>query len=118
MSETEAWIGKAKVIKAKDGEDLEGLCQRLCEESRIEKSSYHESYQEALADESYKTIVIVDGVVYDTSDKKELDYEYMCEASYSDDETIEFQLVFYNGGTCFTEMLEDAVKKAKSKLNG
>ncbi len=111
MSETEAWTGKAKIIRPKEGEDTETLCKRLCEEKNItELSSYFDSWKEELQDMDDYNYVVIRDVVYDTSDKEAFDTEYLCHASKVDSETIEFRLVFYNGGTCFPEMLEDAIK--------
>jgi hypothetical protein len=107
MSETEAWSGKARVVRPQEGESVEALCERLCKEKNIEKESYHDSWQESLSEDYL--YAVVGGVLYDVSEKEEFDTEYLCHASRIDDETIEFKLVFYNGGTCFAEMLGDAI---------
>lgn len=113
MSEDEYWTGNAKVVKPQDGEDLESLCKRLCEERGYEKTEYHNAYEEVLQENSYKELVIVDGVVYDTSEMESDDSGEICEASRIDEDTVRVTLKFYNGGTCFSEMFEAAVQKLK-----
>lgn len=110
MSETEAWTGKAKIVRPQNGEDIEALCERICKEKNITKlDSWNDTWQKQLRSDCYEEYAIVNGVVYNASEKQEFDTEYLCHASRVDDDTIEFKLVFYNGGTCFSEMLEEAI---------
>ncbi len=110
MSETEAWTGKAKIVRPKDGEDVEALCERICKENNINKlSSYLDTWREQLRSDLSEEYVVVGDVLYNASEKQEFDTEYLCHASRIDSDTIEFKLVFYNGGTCFSEMLEEAI---------
>jgi hypothetical protein len=116
MSETETWTGVAKVVKPNAGDDLEAQCKRLCEEAGVEKKSYHKSWEEVFNDHFYKGMAIAGGVIYDVSQMREFEYEDICEASRIDADSINVTLKFYNGGTCFSEMFEEAVAKL-SKTN-
>lgn len=112
MSEDEYWNGTAKVVKPKGKEDLESLCRRIFEGHSLKKSEYTDTYAEALLEEAYKQFVIVDGVLYDTSRMVcRDDCPDICEASRIDEDTVKVTLKFYNGGTCFGEMFEAAIKK-------
>lgn len=113
MSETEAWHGKAKVVKPREGEDIEALCKRICDEKNIEKQTYHDSSAEALQDLRYNQYIVVENVLYDMSDKQRFETDYMCHAQRIDENTIEFKMIFHNGGTCLSEMFEGAVSKLK-----
>ena len=111
MSETEGYTGTAYVVKPKENESLEQLCQRLCTENDInEKDSWNDTWEAQLQDDFPEKYVVVDSVVYDVSHKEDLDIDYLCEASKISDDKIKFSLIYYNGGTCFAEMFENAVK--------
>lgn len=109
MSETEYWVGTARVVAAQNGEQLEQVCERICREAGEEKSKYHSSWEECLADNLYKKYVVASGAIYDVSDKKEIEGDDICMASRNPDGSIGFHLMFYNGGTCFSEMFEKAI---------
>ncbi len=53
--------------------------------------------------------------IYHIIENKELDGEDICEGRLNQNGEIEFVLQFYNGGTCFGEMIEEAVEKAQNK---
>ena len=113
MSDMEAWKGKAKIVSPQGNENLEALCKNICEEKNIEKSIYHASWVEALRDELYNQYVVINGILYDVSNKQKYDHNHHGEARRIDNDTVEFNLVFYNGGTCFSEMLECAINEVK-----
>lgn len=111
MSETETWTGIAKIIAPREGEDLEDLCKRIFESKGEEKKSYYDNYTEALCDGFYKEFALADGVLYDITGMKEFEYDDICEASRIDSNSVNMTLKFYNGGTCFREMFEEAIAK-------
>lgn len=111
MSEDEYWTGNAKVVKPQESEDLEAMCKRICEEKGFAKTEYQDSYAETILDEGYEAFAVVDGTLYDVSGMKCDDNGDICEASKIDEDTVKVTLKFYNGGTCFREMFEEAVQK-------
>lgn len=112
MSGTEGYVGTAYVVKPKDDESLEQLCQRLCEENDVsEKNSWNDTWEAQLQDDFSKKYVVVDGIVYDVSNKEDLNIDYLCEASKISDDKVKFSLIYHNGGTCFAEMFENAIRK-------
>lgn len=112
MSGMESWIGTAEVIKPKDGEDLEALCKRMCNERGINDLEYSETWQECIQDRFYKMYIIASESLYDVSDKKDVQDEDIFEASLNNDGTVRFTLQFYNGGCSFSEAFEHALKRS------
>ena len=66
-----------------------------------------------LQEDFYDHYFVYDDKIYNIQDK-ELDDD-ICEAHKNEDGTIDYAVQFYNGGTCLSEMLENALKKLKRK---
>ena len=110
MSEDEYWTGIAKRIKPEEGEDLETQCKRIYQEKGYENTN-QDSYADALIEYSYYEYAIANGVLYDTSQMTCSDCGDICEASPISEDTAKVTLKFYNGGTYFGEMFEEAIAK-------
>lgn len=122
MSYTELHTGKLKPIQynvsieefkkwleTKDGFEVEDFEEYLEEEyTFFEVSDKSKKYKESM----YIKYVYNKGILYEMiqhSGEKETDYLDI--TSKNEDGTIDFTYLFYNGGTCFSEMLEEGLDK-------
>lgn len=121
MSQTETHIGKLQ-IKHKDF-SIEAFRQFLSENEGL----YVDDLEERLEDGD-SVILVTQGdwrgvnlyayhnnTLYKFLEHKKLDDEDIDITTPNGDGTIDFAYQFYNGGTCFTEMLEDGLSKIKNK---
>lgn len=110
MSEYEQHMGKVKLIKT--GADEEYF-KSLAEQHGEKKESYHESWEEVVRDELYDDYVIVKDKVFKVTEREELEgYGDIIHARKTGEDEYFFVLKFYNGGTCFSECMEAALKNA------
>lgn len=108
MSETVHYRGVLKRVERHEGETLEQQCKRLL--GNKELPSYCDSYAEYLMDENYQKITIQNDIVYQV-EKEEIDPDSdLFQAKINDDDEIEFEIRYYNGGCGFDEAIEEAVK--------
>lgn len=109
MSDYEAHIGKIRKIQPLENESFEDQCKRLY----YEKGGKSEDYYEGLLfDEYYNDVFHINGVLYEIFEREEKDpYEYYCHMTDLGDGTYSFNTMFYNGGTCLSEMIEEALEK-------
>lgn len=117
MSEVERHIGKIKPIDLK-GMDSEEYCKKKCEDLGIaDKIKWYNSFEETLLSEHHgKPIVKVNGEFWEViEDKEEEDYNDISILRPNNDGTFDFIFQFYNGGTCFEEMVHEAIEKYKKK---
>lgn len=109
MSETESHVGTLKPVKKlHDSETVNEIAKRLLEGKGINVNP-NENVMEQLRENDYDKYFEYNGVLYE-ADNKELNGDDICEATMQDDGTIKYALQFYNGGTCFSEMMDDALK--------
>jgi hypothetical protein len=109
MSQTEFWVGRVVKVEPQEGEDVELMCQRILKE-RGKELRYEETYLEELTDAFYKEFISYKGELYDFSGTKDIEEdEYLSLASKNLDGSIQISLRFYNGGTCLSEMFEEAM---------
>lgn len=115
MSQNEFHSGKLKKLDL-EGKTLEEWCEAKCKEKEIEKRSWHDSWEEAMRDEGSEVYIIVDDEVYEVIDHYEADDDdpYFIRMTPQEDGTIAFVTQFYNGGTCFSECMEDGIKELKA----
>ena len=112
MSHTEYHFGTIKLLKS----DLtleEQMLELLAKHGHTTQPSYCSTVAEWFHEELGHTFIYVvyNNKIYKVFDK-ELDPEADLErAEYINEEEISYQLKYYNGGTCFSECLEDALKK-------
>lgn len=108
MSDYETRIGKMKKL---DTDNLEGLCEIICNQLNITKPEYLDTYKECIKYETEK-YVIVDNNIYEIIQDKDVDdYGDIFEATENIDGTIDYTLRYYNGGCGFPEAIEYALNK-------
>lgn len=109
MSETVHYKGILKKVERLTEETLEDQCKRLLDNKDL--PSYHDTYAEFITDEHYQKIVVVNGEVYQV-EKEMLDGDSdIFRASLIDNENIEFEVKYYNGGCGFDEAIEEALNR-------
>ena len=109
MSYTESHVGKIKKV------DLEGLtieewAKEVATAYGMEFKDYYDSYKELVLDELYCRYIVVEEDVYEIIEDHEFDEREISVLTPEGDGIFSFTMQFYNGGTCLTEMLEDAIK--------
>ena len=114
MSYTELHTGK--LIKVDLGDlTLEEYCEKQCKENDKPLSSFNKDYTEQFRDSFYEKFIILNDELYEFLEHEEHEDEnYFMKLYPNQDGTISFIGQFYNGGTCLSEMLEDAFKDFKS----
>jgi hypothetical protein len=111
LSETVHYKGVLKKVERYEGETLEEQCKRLMDNKEL--PSYFDSYEEYFVDENYQKITIQNGVVYRV-EKEEVDPDSdIFKARINENNDIEFEVRYYNGGCGFDEAIEEAVKSIK-----
>lgn len=107
MSETVCYTGKA--IKVVSG-DIEGVAQQILADKHVKLEKYYKSAIEQLCcdfdeeffvDEKTTTLYTLETNRYSPEDE-------LIEATSNEDGTIDFRLVYYNGGAGFHECLQEA----------
>jgi len=121
MSRTEFHTGKLYPINF--GKDLEGHCRRIAKENGIEleedwKEDFRDKFDEYERKKNHamEEYFINGEDLYRVIDHVESDSEgYFMKLSKNDDGSIAFMGQFYNGGTCFSEMLEEALDEFETE---
>jgi hypothetical protein len=104
-------IDIATPIKMEDGESLEDLARQICRKNGCNMDN--DNFIEQMADELYDKYVLIDGIIYEI-DKEDLDDDGdISEVVRLSDGRLKFHFRYYNGGTCFSEMLKDGVNNLK-----
>lgn len=110
MSSYERVTGKLR--KLAGPETIEETCKAICmaipEFTSLEDSGW-DSYQEFIQEEKYEEYCILKGSLYKVLEfKREYDPEPdYCRVTHTSLTDIEFDTMYYNGGTCWKEMVED-----------
>jgi len=119
MSEVER--AKGKLTKINSDLTLVELCKKLLLEEDSD-NVFDENDDESSVFESFNDVfwrgkyIVLDNEVYGLEMETETDAcEDIHEASYDKDGNIDFLVQFYNGGCCYSEAIEDAVKLLKKK---
>jgi hypothetical protein len=122
MSRTEFHTGKLYPINF--GKDLEGYCRRIAKENDIELNDFDwkEDFRDKFDEYERKKGKVKDEYfiqgenLYRVIDHVESDNEeYFMKLTNNDDGSISFMGQFYNGGTCFSEMLEEALDEFETE---
>ncbi len=111
MSETEVHKGKLIPLSL-NGVTMEERAKNACEKYGYEKSSWHRSYLECLRDEGYKTVYVRGDIIYEMKDL-ELDACGFSDATKNEDNTIDYLVMFYNGGASLDEVIDEAIDRAE-----
>ena len=112
MSETVHYTGKLQLVHKIPNEPLEEQCKRiLAEHNYFELNSYCDSWIEMLCDELYESYVIAGGEVYKVVEKNHKDMdEDIFNAHDNGDGTIDYEVMYCNGGCSFNEAIERALE--------
>ncbi len=111
MSDYEQHMGKVKLIRENADEDY---FRQLAAENKQEWASYNDSWESVIRNSLYTKYVIVGDKVYEVIEKEELDgCDDIIHARKIGDGEYFFVLKFYNGGTCFSECIEEALTEAE-----
>lgn len=98
--------------------DVEEWIKDRCTEEGIKKESYHGSWLEAWNEEHYKSagyIVKVKGEYYEVVSDKDYEEDDIQVMEKEGIDTYRYVFRFYNGGTCFPEMIEEAINDMKGE---
>ena len=112
MSEQEIRIGKCKEFQFGEGLSFEDKVKNLAERG------YEIPDIEAAVKERYfdnNELFAIDDRIFLVLEDVETDFDDIAHATIDDKGIISYVLKYYNGGTCFTEMIEEAVKNMESK---
>ncbi len=121
MSQTEFHTGKLYPVKLLDA-GLEATCRRIAERHDIELGEdWQEDFRDAfdeykgkIGSVQYEEYFIHGENLYRVIDHEESsDEEYFMKLNRNSDGSLSFIGQFYNGGTCFSEMLEEALDELK-----
>jgi len=114
MSDYETHVGKVRKIKTVMGESFEDKCKMLY----FNSGGKGEYYDGILFDEFYNKFIRIGEEIYKIYDNEEKEcFDSFCELSENGDGTYSFSTMFYNGGTCLSEMLAEEIKKIEEKEN-
>jgi hypothetical protein len=116
MSDMEYHTGKIRKLP-RFNETEEEWAKRICDDHGWE-DKYDQGWIETLREEGYDEDIIVVNIngnyeIWELVEHTDFDQDDMFQAKKNEDDTISFTMSFYNGGTCLSEMLEEAVKRAK-----
>ena len=103
MSDNEVHKGKL-VPMVLSGVTSEQRCKSACKHFKFKKKPY-KTWEESLRTNGYKQVFIRDCVIYEVHDT-ELDPYGFSAITENKDGTIDYVVMFYNGGGSFDEVLE------------
>lgn len=111
MSETVRYTGKIKLLERINNETLEEQCERIAEENNYrEFIGYYDNWQEVIMYKLYNKYVIHNDKVYEVLEQNYKDTEYdIFNARKNDDGTIDYDVMYYNGGCYFDEAIGHAL---------
>lgn len=113
MSEMVHYKGTLYKVEKRKNETLEEQCQRILGVDTIK--DYYDSFQEMVADYLSEEYVIVDDVLYSYKMKEiDLDIDFFSSRVVNNN-TIDFEVRFYNGGCGFSEAIGYAIKNKETK---
>jgi hypothetical protein len=113
MSQTETHFGKLRKVVFDEGQTLEQWCEAKCKELDVHKlSSYNKTWYEELRGEGQEKYFFVKEEIWEAFDHKEFDDSDDIDVlTENEDGTLTFIQQFYNGGTCLSECLEEALER-------
>lgn len=117
MSETVHYKGKLKKIEVEDIETFKKETVDNYFKTTPAPSWYKEGEQEDFFDDDMREIYIVNnGNVYEILSKDNIDNESdIFIANTNIDETIDYDVMYYNGGCGFSEAIEEALDRMEKK---
>ena len=113
MSDYEQHSGKLKVVEPRENETLEQLKKRLWMEK--DETNKEEDYEDLL-EEYYNVYFEVNGKLWEVIEHEDHgDDDTFSRLQDNGDGTFSFHTRFYNGGTCMSEMITEALEKLDKK---
>ena len=115
MSDTELHIGKLIKV-SEENETLNQTLLRILNEKKVDYSDSDDTLFNILKDfeDNYNKYFIFKNELYFAEDTEPVDSgDAFCELTKNEDGSISYVTSFYNGGTCFTEMIEDELETFK-----
>lgn len=116
MNEVRRHIGKIRKVEL-NGMTPEEWYQKECEKHGISNPDYCYTWKECYNDEFWPFIPVeVDGELWEiVEDREEDDTEDLSLLKKNPDGTYDYLMQFYEGETCLTEMLEEAIKREEDQ---
>ena len=114
MSYTEYATGKIIEIKPIENQTLEDLCKIEFLKYDIEfDDEFYETYEDNLQDEQGDKYLIVGDRLFKYLENHSVDIDSadISNVKINDDNTIDFEVMFYNGGGSLDDVIEYALKK-------
>ena len=96
------------------GDTLEEQAKEICSRLGLERDEYHDTWLDCLKDEGYRKVYINGDTIYEIRDTELESYGFV-EGSLNGDGSIDYFISWYNGGAGMDEVLDEAVKQARSK---
>lgn len=117
MSETVRYTGKIILIEKLNNETLEEQCERILKEHNFtELDEYYDSWEEMLYEELYDKYVVCSNKLYKIVERNYMDTEYDIFTAYENKNgTIDYEVMYYNGGCSFSEAIEEALNNMESR---
>lgn len=116
MSETERNTGKL-IPRLFPGLTLEEQAKAACKYYGYDFEPEYDSWLDCLCDHGYREVYIHNRIIYEIHNCRDLEVEdpnvQITRAVINDDDTIDYELQYYNGGGSFDEVLEFALEKIK-----
>ena len=112
MSEMVHYTGKLQLVHKIPNETLEEQSKRiLAEHNYFELNSYCDSWIEMLCEELYERYIVTNDNIYKVVEKNNKTDEYdIFNATQNFDGTIDYEVMYYNGGCSFNEAIERALE--------
>lgn len=111
MSDMVHYKGKIRKVDKLPGESLEDVCERVARQHGFTSlSRWCDSWEELVLDEAYEECAVVDDELFLVENKKRVFNEQdVFHASKNQDGSLDFEVLYYNGGTSFNEAIERAL---------
>ena len=113
MSEMEFHFGKLKKVDL-NGKTIEEFCEEKCKKNNYTLSRWENNYTELLLSIEHGKYHLVDNELYEIISDNYSDDPYISHLTKNADGTFDYIFSFYNGGTCFSEMVKDAITEFKA----
>ncbi len=115
MSDMEHHVGKLRKITINPGHTVEDWAREKCQSNGFhEKAPYNWTWWDQLWDHYPNKYFKANEEVWEAIEHRELDAsDDIYELTPNEDGTVSFVMRFYNGGTCFSESIEEGLKKLK-----
>jgi len=112
MSETVHFKGKLKPMPRPEGVSLEEQMKDILGISEIK--DYYDNVEEQFYDYTYGDFLVLNNTIYEV-EKENIFYNDIFESSLNDDDSIDFEVKYYNGGCGFNEAVEMATEKYRKE---